>query len=77
MGTIISLLIAAFLVVVMLNTKFDGDRTPTPFIVYAGVICLSGWLPAFITLIAFFWLLRALIHDGCVETFDLIKDLFD
>lgn len=77
MGTIISLLITAFLVVTMLSTKFDGNRTPTPFIVYAGVICLSGWLPALITLIAFFWFLKTLMKDGCVDTFDWIEDLLD
>ena len=77
MGTIISLIVAAFLVVVMLNTKFDGDRTPTPFIVYAAVVSLSGWAPALITLVAFFWLLKALADDGCVKTFKWIQDFFD
>ena len=75
MGTIFSLLITAFMVVTMLNTKFDGNRTPTPFIVYAGVICLSGWLPALITLIASLWLLKISMDEGYVETFDWLKNL--
>lgn len=75
MGTIISLLITAFVVVTMLNTKFYGDRLRTPFIVYAGVICMSGFIPALATLIGFLWLLKISMDDNCVETFDWLKNL--